>query len=135
MAILRIKFAHPLTLKGQQNISDWAIENDCSLDEALFLVFEKLAKFLVKPKGNENFFDLTFLITSQKQVISPKVTCSSYIEGDSRMPMLVLENDYLVSVEGSERIALTKEMINEFGQLYQTEFDYEYVGFEKVPVQ
>lgn len=130
MAIIRVKFGHPLTSKGQENISEWAIEHDCTLDEALFGAFEKLATFLVKPKGNENFYDLAFLIASQKQVISPKVTSSSYIKNGNRLPMLVLENDYLVSVLSHERIALTKKMIDEIGQLYQTEFDYEYAGFE-----
>lgn len=132
MAIIRVKFGHPITSNGQENISERAIEEDCSLDEALFGAFEKLATFLVKPKGNENFFDLAFLIASQKQVMSPKATCSSYIESGNRMPMLLLERDYLVSLKDFCRIPITKEMINEVGQLYQTEFNYEYVGFERI---
>jgi hypothetical protein len=132
MAIIRVKFGHPITPKGQENISERAIEEDCTLDEALCKAFNKLASFLAKPKGSENFFDLVFLMASQKQVISPKATCSSYVESGNRMPMLVLERDYLVSLKDFCRIPLTEEMINEVGQLYQTEFDYEYVGFERI---
>jgi hypothetical protein len=45
--------------------------------------------------------------------------------------MIVLEGEYL-RVEQSERLFISDEFIDVLGQLYQTEFDYEYVGYERV---
>lgn len=133
MGIIHIKFGYPTSTEGQELLSNRAVENDCSVEHALCFEFECLTDHLVKPKNNENFFDLVFLIASQKQVISPKVTYSSYIHNRNRLPMLVLDEDYLISRKDSLRISITKKMIDELGQIYQTEFDYEYVGFERVP--
>ena len=44
--------------------------------------------------------------------------------------MIVLEDEYL-RVEDSERLFISDEFIDVLGKNLQTEFDYEYVGFER----
>jgi hypothetical protein len=132
MSRIAIRFRYPSSIPEQELLSQRAVEKDSSVEHALCFEFGRLAESLAKPKGRENFFDLVFLIASKKQVISPKVTCSSYIENGKRMPMLILQNDYLISLDDSIKIPITSEMLDELGQIYQTEFDYEYVSYQRL---
>lgn len=45
--------------------------------------------------------------------------------------MLILNDTYLKASD-SELIPISDQYINELGQLYQDEFEYEYAGFERV---
>jgi hypothetical protein len=131
MTKINIKFGYPISLEEQELLSERAVEKDCSVERALCFEFAWIANSLLKRKEKENFFDLVFFVISKRKVIAPKIICSSYIHNRNRMPMLVLEKDFLVLAKDSEQISISKGMVDEFGQIFQTEFDYEYVGFER----
>ena len=45
--------------------------------------------------------------------------------------MMVLQDEYL-QLRGSKRLFISNAFIDELGKIYQTEFDYEYVGCERI---
>jgi hypothetical protein len=131
MAKIYVKFGYPVSEEEQELLSERAIERDCSIEFELCAGFEYLLNSLINRKGKDKFFDLIFFVASQRQVIVPKVSFDTYKENDHKLPMIVLEDEYLKIVD-SERLFISDEFIDVLGQMYQTEFDYEYVGCERV---
>ena len=131
MGKINIKFGYPTSLEEQELLSDRAILNDCSIETALCFEFGRLLDSLNARKPKENFFDLIFLVITERQAICPEISFSTYIESGYKLPMMVLEDDYL-SIGDSERLFISNTFIDELGKIYQTEFDYEYVGCERV---
>lgn len=130
MEIIHIKFGHPTSFEEQGKLSDRAVHNDYPLEEALCFEFESLLDSLIKKKGNESFFDLVFFVSVGKQVKAPKIHFATYMENGHKLPMMVINGSHLKTAD-SELIPITDHYIDELGQLYQDEFDYEYVGFER----
>ena len=131
MAKINVKFGYPTSLEEQELLSERAIERDCSIEAELCAGFEYLLNSLNNRKGKENFFDLIFLVIAEKQTMSPRVSYGTYFENGYKFPMMVLEDDYL-RIEDSERLFISNDFVNELGKIYQTEFDYEYAGLERV---
>jgi len=131
MGKIHIKFGHPTSLSEQELLSDRAIENDCSIEAALCFEFGCILDSLIAKKDKDKFFDLIFLVIVQRSSISPKITFGTYLENGYKLPMMVLDDDYL-KVGGSERLFISNEYVDELGKIYQTEFDYEYAGFERI---
>lgn len=133
MGKINIKFGYPTSLEEQELLSERAIENNCSIETALCFEFRRLLDSLISRKDKNSFFDLIFLVISERSVISPRVGFGVYIESGYKLPMIVLEDFYL-KLENSERIFITDEFIDELGKIYQVEFDYEYVGFKRTTI-
>ena len=131
MGKIFIKFGYPSSIEEQEKLSERAVFYDCSVEESLCYEFKCIVDSLIKRKGKENFFDLVFLVASQRHVICPKASSSTYIENGKQLPMIVLAKEYLLSFDSSCPIAISQEMINEVGQIFQNEFDYEYAGYER----
>jgi hypothetical protein len=131
MERIHIKFGYPTSLEEQDLLSDRAIFNDCSIETALCFEFGRLLDSLNARKPKENFFDLIFLVITQKQAASPNISFGTYTQSGYKFPMMILEGNYL-RIEGAERLFITDAYIDELGMIYQTEFDYEYVGCERV---
>jgi len=130
MGKIKIKFGYPTSIEEQEMLSERAIENDCSIETALCFEFKYLLHSFIKRK-DKNFFDLVFLVIAEKEVISPRISFDTYLENGYKFPMMVLEDDYL-KIGRSKRLFISNEFINELGKFFQTEFDYEYVGLERV---
>lgn len=131
MGKINVKFGYPTSLEEQDRLSERAVRNDCSIVTELCLGFKCSLDSLNKRKGRENFFDLVFFVITEKEVRSPAISFDTYLENGHKLPMMVLEGDYL-KVGRSERLFISNDFINELGKLYQDEFDYEYVGLERV---
>ena len=131
MGKICIKFGYPTSLEEQELLSVRAIERDCSIEAELCEGFKCLLNSLNNRKDKENFFDLIFLVIAEKQVMSPRVSFDTYLENGYKFPMMVLENDYL-RIGNSERLFISNDFVNELGMIYQTEFDYEYSGLERI---
>lgn len=131
MGLINIRFGYPSSLEEQELLSSRAIENDCSIEAALCFEFKSLLNFLVTKKDGDNFFELIFLVITQKAKTAPGIKFGTYYENGHKLPMIVLEDDHLKLSE-SERLFISNQFVNEFGKIYQTEFDYEYVGFDRV---
>jgi len=130
MGKIKLKFGHPTSIEEQELLSERAIEKDCSIETALCFEFKFLLDSFTKRK-DKSFFDLVFLVIAEKEVRSPRISFDTYLENGYKFPMMVLEDDYL-KIGRSERLFVSNEFINELGKFYQTEFDYEYVGLERV---
>lgn len=131
MGKINVKFGHPTSLEEQELLSERAIDRDCSIEAELCAGFEYLLNSLINRAGKDKFFDLIFLVITGKQAKSPMVSYGVYFENGYKFPMIVMEDDYL-RMEGSERLFISNDFVNELGKIYQTELDYEYVGFERV---
>ena len=131
MGKINIKFGYPTSLEEQELLSDRAILNDCTIETTLCFEFERLLDLLNARKPKENFFDLIFLVITHRQAISPKISFDTYVESGYKFPMMVLNGDYL-RIGDSERLFISNAFIDELGKIYQTEFDYEYAGCERI---
>ena len=131
MGKIFIKFGFPSSIEEQEKLSERAVFYDCSVEESLCYEFKCIIDSLVKRKDKENFFDLVFLVAAQRHVICSKASPSIYFEHGKKLPMIVLAKEYLVAVDDSSQISITKKMLDEVGEMFQTEFDYEYVGYER----
>jgi hypothetical protein len=52
------------------------------------------------------------------------------LENGYKLPMMVLGGEYL-AISVYKRLFISNEFIDELGKIYQTEFDYEYIGSER----
>ena len=134
MGKINIKFGYPSSQEEQEKLSDRAVFHDESVEGALCFEFEKTLTSLIKREGPDNFFDLVFFALLGQKVTAPKVGFSSYIENGHRLPMMELQEDFLMSKD-KKRIHISDLLIDDVGELYQTEFDYEYVCFERMGVE
>lgn len=133
MGKINIKFGYPTSQEELERLSERAIFHDETVEGALCYEFERTLTSLVNKRSPENFFDLVFFALSGQKVSSPKVRFCSYVENGHRLPMMELMDDYLISNERG-KIHITDDLINGVGELYQTEFDYGYAGFERFGV-
>jgi len=136
MGKINIKFGYPTSGELEDLFVSNAIEDNCSLEQSLFNSFNKLTSFLAKAdKGERNFFDLAF-ITCLKvgEIIAPKITNTTYVFNGHKLPMLIVEKEYAKQVQSGNKILISDAAIDEFGMFFQDEFDYEYIGFERVKV-
>lgn len=131
MGKINIKFGYPTSSEELDLLSDRAVNNDCSVETALCFEFGCLLDSLSKKKEKENFFDLVFFVAAQRKVVAPKIHFDVYFENGHKLPMMVLENDYL-QLQDSKNLFISNDFVDELGNIYQTEFDYEYVGLERV---
>ena len=131
MGKINIKFGYPTSQEELERLSERAIFHDETVEGALCYEFEITLTSLANKQSPENFFDLVFLAVSGHKVVAPKVRFSSYLENGHRLPMMELKDDFLIS-EDIVRIYISDDLIDGLGELYQTEFDYEYAGFERL---
>lgn len=130
MGKIRIKFGYPGSIEELNLLSERAIRNNYSIESELCLGFKCLLDSLNRRKGEENYFDLIFFLIVEKELRSPRISFDTYLENGYKLPMVVLEDEYL-KVGHKEKLYISNEFINELGKNLQTEFDYEYVGFER----
>ena len=131
MGKINIKFGYPSSLEEIEKLSERAVFYDESVEGALCYEFKRTLTSLAKRKGAENFFDLVFFVISGQKVVSPKVRYRSYIENGHSLPMVELDDDFLISKDG-DKIQISDDFINVLGELYCAEFDYDYAGFERI---
>jgi hypothetical protein len=84
---------------------------------------------LKKNKTGEDYFDLSFFIILNEHVSVPKVKFDTYKHNSYKLPMLVFNRDYVSNKLTNERLYLSDEVINQLGEYFEENFDYEYVGF------
>lgn len=131
MGKINIKFGYPNSFEEQELLSERAILNDCSIETAICFEFSRLLDSLNSRKPKENFFDLIFLVITERQAICPEISFGTYIESGYKLPMMILDDDYL-QIGDSERLFISNAFIDEFGKVYEIEFDYEYAGYERI---
>jgi hypothetical protein len=129
--MIEVQFGNSINSKFEEVINERAIEWNCSFELAYNHSFKNLLNnvLLKKNKDGEDYFDLSFLVISEKRVLVPKVKFSTYKHNSFKLPMLVLDRDYLCIELTGEKIYLNDHMLNKFGEYFEENFDYAYAGF------
>ena len=134
MPKIEIRFGNSIAREFEDFIANKAIEWDCSFDLAYTHSFKNLLAntLLKKNKDGETYYDLAFLIASEKHVIPPKVKFAVYEHNAFKLPKFVLDKDYLIEKINRKKLPLSDQMLNDFGEFFEENFEFEYVGFVRL---
>ena len=130
---LELRFGFPSTAEREELTSSRAIEHDVSIERVLLVDFEYLFTNVWMKAGRENIFELLIFIASGVNVVCPDITFGTYIDKGFRLPQVVIHGDYLNIKNSNGRLWLNDEIIAEIGSELDLNFDYEFVGFNRVP--
>jgi hypothetical protein len=128
MSKIEIHFGGLVTLKFEEILNKRAIDWNCSFEFVFLESFQYLLENTLL-KGKENYFDLVFLMLSERNVRAPKAKFGSYIANGFKLPMIVLSSDQLKIVGTKEKIYIDDGLLERFGKEFEEHFEYEYVGF------
>lgn len=129
--MIELHFGNSINTGFEEVINERAIEWGCSFELAYAHSLKNLLNnvLLKKNKTGEDYFDLSFFIILNEHVSVPKVKFGTYKHNSYKLPMLVFNRDYVSNKSTSERVYLSDEVINQLGEYFEENFDYEYVGF------
>lgn len=130
MSKIEIRFGSLIAPKFEEILNKRAIDWNCSFEFTFLESFQYLMEdTLLKRKEKANYFDLVFLMLSEKSVRAPRAKFDSYIANGFKLPMIVLSSDQLTLVDTKEKIYIDDELLERFGKEFEEHFEYEYVGF------
>jgi len=130
MSKIEIRFGGLVAPKFEEVLNKRAIDWNCSYEFTFLESFQYLIECtLLKRKKAENYFDLVFLMLSEKYVRAPRAKCDIYMANGFKLPMIVLSSDQLTVVNTKEKIFISDEFLERFGKEFEESFEYEYVGF------
>jgi hypothetical protein len=129
--MIELHFGNSINTGFEEVINERAIEWGCSFELAYIHSLKNLFNtvLLKKNKTGEDYFDLSFFIILNEHVSVPKVKFDTYKHNSYKLPMLVFNRDYVSNKLTNERLYLSDEVINQLGEYFEENFDYEYVGF------
>jgi len=129
--MIELHFGNSINTGFEEVINERAIEWGCSFELAYIHSLKNLFNtvLLKKNKTGEDYFDLSFFIILNEHVSVPKVKFDTYKHNSYKLPMLVFNRDYVSNKLTNERLYLSDEVINQLGDCFEENFDYEYVGF------
>ena len=130
MAKINLYFGNPCNDWAQETITDIAINNDISMGEAAFMLFQKLVETIsIKPE-DQNSLDTHFSWFFDKSVSVPKITARSYIKKGSTYPMIVMSKGYVVDKKTDSQIPVTDSAILDFAERFEEELGFEFLEFK-----
>lgn len=130
MSKIEVRFGGLVAPRFEEILNKRAIDWNCSFEFTFLESFQYLMECtLLKRRERENYFDLVFLMLSERYVRAPRAKYDSYIENGFKLPMIVLSSDQLTVVGTKEKIYINDELLERFGKEFEDHFDYEYVGF------
>jgi hypothetical protein len=130
MPKIEIRFGNLVPSEFEEILNKRAIDWNCSFEFTFLESFRYLMEnTLLKQKKGENYFDLAFLILSERRVRAPRANFDNYIANGFKLPMIVLSGDTLSLVDSKEKIYIDDELLERFGKEFEEHFEYEYVGF------
>lgn len=132
MPKIEIRFGNLLPSEFEEILNKRSIDWNCSFEFTFLESFRYLIEnTLLKQKKGENYFDLAFLMLSERSVRAPRANFDSYISNGFKLPMIVLSGDKLTLVGSKEKIYIDDELLVRFGKEFEEHFEYEYVGFSR----
>jgi hypothetical protein len=130
MSKIEIHFGGLIAPKFEEILNKRAIDWNCSFEFTFLESFQYLMEdTLLRRKEKSNYFDLVFLILSEKNVRAPRARFDSYMANGFKLPMIVLSSDQLTVVDTKEKIYIDDGLLERFGKEFEDHFEYEYVGF------
>jgi len=126
---IAIYFGEPLTPELISAIDDWAVENDCTIKTAMLDSFKRLIDLLSKPKVDVNYFDITFTMLAELQVLAPKVSFDTHVKDKEVLPMLWVSDLNLTHANTKKLVPISNDLIKKFGREFESHFGYKYVDY------
>lgn len=129
---IEIRFGPPSTNDKEDLTNHRAIEFDVSVERVLLVDFEDLLTNVWMRKDRENIFELLILIHTGESVSCPDVSFGTYTHNGYRFPKIVIHGDYLDVKNSNRRLWLNDEAVEAIGRELDANFEYEYIGFDRV---
>lgn len=129
---IELRFGPPSSQDREELTNSRAIEFDVSVERVLLVDFEDLLTNVWMRKDRENIFELLILIHTGESVICPDVSFGTYTHNGYRFPKIVIHGDYLDVKNSNRRLWLNDEAVEAIGRELDANFEYEYIGFDRV---
>jgi len=130
MAKINLYFGNPCSEWAQEIVTEIAINNDISMGEAAFMLFQQLVETLsIKPE-DQNYLDTHFSWFFDKSVSVPKIAARSYLKKGSTYPMIVMSKGYVVDKNTFSQIPIKDGAILDFAKRFEEELGFEFLEFK-----
>jgi len=127
---IAIYFSYPNQEKTLEEIDEWAIHHECTIDQALLDTFHQLVEKLLIPKNGVNFFDQVFTEEVNQKVSAPPIVVETYEKKGKILPLLMIEGYELTPENSNKKILIKDAMVKQLGQK-MAEFGFRYEDYRR----
>jgi len=127
---IAIYFSYPNQEKTLDEIDEWAIHHECTIDQALLDTFHQLVEKLLIPINGINFFDQLFSEEVNQKVSSPPIVVETYEKKGKTLPLLMIQGYELTPENSNKRILIRDAMVKLLGQKI-AEFGFRYEDYRR----
>jgi len=127
---IAIYFSYPNQEKTFEEIDEWAIHHECTIDQALLDTFYQLVEKLLIPKNGINFFDQLFSEEVNQKVSAPPIVVETYEKKGTTLPLLMIQGYELTPENSDKKILIRDAMVKLLGQKI-AEFGFRYEDYRR----
>jgi hypothetical protein len=127
---IAIYFSYPNQEKTFEEIDEWAIHHECTIDQALLDTFHQLVEKLLIPKNGINFFDQIFSEEVNQKVTSPPIVVETYEKKGKTLPLLMIQGYELTLENSNKKLLIRDAMVKQLGQKME-EFGFRYEDYRR----
>jgi len=127
---IAIYFSYPNQEKTLEEIDEWAIHHECTIDQALLDTFHQLVEKLLIPKNGINFFDQLFSEEVNQKVSAPPIVVETYEKKGKSLPLLMIQGYELTPENSNKKILIRDAMLQLLGQKI-AEFGFRYEDYRR----
>ncbi len=127
---IEIYFSYPNQEKTFEEIDEWAIHHECTIDQALLDTFHQLVQKLLIPKNGINFFDQLFSEEVNQKVSAPPIVVETYEKKGTTLPLLMIQGYELTPENSDKKILIRDAMVKLLGQKI-AEFGFRYEDYRR----
>ena len=127
---IAIYFSYPNQEKTFEEIDEWAIHHECTIDQALLDTFHQLVQKLLIPKNGINFFDQLFSEEVNQKVSAPPIVVETYEKKGTTLPLLMIQGYELTPENSDKKILIRDAMVKLLGQKI-AEFGFRYEDYRR----
>ena len=131
MAKINLYFGNPCNEWAQETVTEIAINNDISMGEAAFMLFQKLIETILRKSEDQNSLDTHVSWHFDKSVSVPKIAARSYVKKGSTYPMIVMSKGYVVDKKTFSQIPVKDGAILDFAKRFEEELGFEFLEFRR----
>jgi len=134
--MISIHFGKQLAGSMYDEVQDWAIEYDLSIEDATNDCYKYMTWSLSEVNNNwQSHFDIMFSNIYESLVNAPDVIFGITDWNDFKTPTLLLQSDSVVERFAGKQHLITNEKISSFGEAFEEEFGLEFLGYERMQVK
>ncbi len=113
---IAIYFSYPNQAKTLEEIDEWAMHHECTIDQALLDTFHQLVEKLLIPKNGFNFFDQFFSEEVNQKVSAPPIVVETYEKKGKALPLLIIQGYELTPKNSNKKLLIRDAMVKLLGQ-------------------